>query len=161
MTGVAKGKKPCIWVDMALDKDGNWIDGRTLRKLPPGERRRRRRAYETANRELFREAARKFAKANPGYKTQRQKIARERGIAAYGGKCSCCGEKNKGFLTIDHINGPGNDRQPSNGRRIKGLKMWEKLQARNWPKDNYQLLCFNCNCGKQANNGICPHKKGG
>lgn len=24
--------------------------------------------------------------------------------------------------------------------------------------DRYQLLCFNCNCGRHRNGGVCPHK---
>lgn len=26
--------------------------------------------------------------------------------------------------------------------------------------DELQLLCFNCNCGRQRNGGVCPHVDG-
>lgn len=72
-------------------------------------------------------------------------------IDAYGGKCNCCGERNTRFLTIDHIN---NDGYKERGNR--GIMF--KLRRLGWPKDIYQLLCWNCNCGRAANGGICPHK---
>ncbi len=73
------------------------------------------------------------------------------GVEAYGGCCQCCGEDNPYFLTIDHIGGR------SEIDDLHGEKLWRYLKKLGWPKDNYQLLCFNCNCGK-ANFGICPHK---
>lgn len=75
----------------------------------------------------------------------------------YGGdppKCACCGESNFGFLTLDHINNDGNK-----DRKLHGygpvLNMW--IIKNNYP-EGYQVLCFNCNCGKARNKGICPHK---
>ena len=28
-----------------------------------------------------------------------------------------------------------------------------------WPKDRYQLLCFNCNCAKERNGGVLPPER--
>jgi hypothetical protein len=67
-------------------------------------------------------------------------------IEAYGSKCVCCGEETKEFLTIYHIN---NEKKPS----VK-LHLW--LIKNNFPKDSYQLLCFNCNYAKGLF-GYCPH----
>jgi 5-methylcytosine-specific restriction endonuclease McrA len=82
------------------------------------------------------------------------RVAKLEGIAAYGGKCACCGESRSEFLTLDHING-----RATEPYRIAGQKAWARLKARGWPKDNYQLLCFNCNCAKGIY-GRCPHTAG-
>jgi len=64
-------------------------------------------------------------------------------IKGYGGKCELCGEDNPHSLTIDHINGDGAEE-----RRVLGgwEKLYKKLRDENYPKDNYRLLCYNCNC---------------
>lgn len=78
-------------------------------------------------------------------------------IDAYGGRCSCCGEDNPAFLSIDHIENDGNKhRQTGVGC---GNKFYQWLIRNNFPKDNYQLLCFNCNQGKRVNGGVCPHQQ--
>lgn len=74
-------------------------------------------------------------------------------INHYGGKCECCGEKEILFLTIDHINGGGN-----NHRKIIGYsKLYYWLKKNNYPK-GYRVLCFNCNCVLGFTD-VCPHKK--
>lgn len=82
------------------------------------------------------------------------KRAREKVFLHYGGvnlKCVCCGEKERGFLTIDHINNDG-----SVHRKItKNLYYW--LVSHNFP-EGFQVLCFNCNLGKGIY-GKCPHVK--
>lgn len=77
-------------------------------------------------------------------------------IQAYGGKCVCCGESHPRFLTIDHINGGGTKHRRDIG--WSGSSVAKYLRRMGWPQDGYQLLCFNCNCGRAFNNGICPHK---
>jgi 5-methylcytosine-specific restriction endonuclease McrA len=91
----------------------------------------------------------------PKGKRTSQRAAKLEGIAAYGGKCACCGETRVEFLTLDHIH--GREGEPY---RITGQKAWARLKSRGWPKDNYQLLCFNCNCAKGIY-GQCPHKAEG
>lgn len=79
---------------------------------------------------------------------------KSRVITEYGGKCICCGESEPLFLTIDHINGNGNvQRKNSKTRRI-----YNWLEKHRYPKNEYRLLCYNCNCGRQINNGVCPHQ---
>jgi hypothetical protein len=73
-------------------------------------------------------------------------------IAHYGGKCMCCGETEEAFLSIDHINGGGNEHRKKVHRHI-GL--W--LKKNNYP-DGFQILCHNCNQAK-GYYGICPHQK--
>lgn len=72
-------------------------------------------------------------------------------IEMYGGCCKCCGEENPSFLTADHINRDGNvERKRGRGVKYKDL-------IRSFRKD-IQILCFNCNCGRELHDGICPHK---
>ena len=77
-------------------------------------------------------------------------------IAAYGGKCVCCGETESFFLTLDHIfdDGAEDRRQRKTGG---GSMMYEQLRKEGWPQGRLQLLCWNCNCGRRLNDGICPH----
>lgn len=71
-------------------------------------------------------------------------------------KCACCGETEIDFLSLDHINGGGNKHRKSLG--IRSIYSW--IIKNNFP-DGFQVLCMNCQFGKQLNNGVCPHKKGG
>lgn len=76
-------------------------------------------------------------------------------IAGYGGTCACCGENDPLFLTIDHVEGNGNEERRSAGFGNRRLLL--KIIAAGFPAE-YQVLCFNCNCGRQRNDGICPHE---
>ena len=77
-------------------------------------------------------------------------------IKNYGGKCVCCNEKTPEFLTIDHINEDGWKER----KNYSSNYIYITLKNRGYPKDNYQLLCFNCNIGKHYR-GICPHNTSG
>lgn len=74
---------------------------------------------------------------------------------AYGGAhCNCCGESERRFLTIDHINNDGAaERREMNNRG--GYAFYARLRTRGFPV-GYQVLCFNCNMSK-GHYGICPH----
>jgi hypothetical protein len=76
-------------------------------------------------------------------------------INAYGGKCACCGETNLMFLTLDHVNNDGKEYRKHSKDRYKEYR---RAIEDNYP-DNLQVLCYNCNCGKSRNGGICPHKQ--
>lgn len=71
----------------------------------------------------------------------------------YGRKCNCCGEEVTLLLTVDHVNNDGSF--DKNNR--SGTSLYRKVIKENYP-DKYQILCFNCNMGKNRNKGICPHK---
>jgi len=77
----------------------------------------------------------------------------------YGNKCNCCGEVEPMFLTIDHVNNDGfKDKTKGGiGYRILGITLYKKIIEENFPS-KYQLLCWNCNCGKARNKGVCPHE---
>lgn len=74
-------------------------------------------------------------------------------IAAYGGCCACCGEDMPEFLTIDHLAGGGTKHRLSIGNN---LIKW--LKKKGWPREGFQLLCYNCNCSK-GSYGECPHER--
>lgn len=77
-------------------------------------------------------------------------------IEAYGGRCACCGESNPVFLTLEHLNGGGtvhHDKRGTSG-------MLRDIRREGFPKDRYAVLCYNCNCGKAKNGGVCPHQAG-
>ena len=74
----------------------------------------------------------------------------------YGDKCGCCGEANLAFLTIEHLNGGGRAH-----RRVIGgsaTSLLYDIKKRDFPPE-FEILCFNCNCGKARNGGVCPHKE--
>lgn len=71
----------------------------------------------------------------------------------YGGRlCSCCGESNIVFLTIDHLDNNG-----SKHRKEITTTIFRWLRNNNYPK-GFQVLCWNCNLGKYYCKGTCPHK---
>lgn len=77
-------------------------------------------------------------------------------IKAYGGKCECCNETRIEFLSVDHINGGGNLHRKVVGG---GFRFYRWLKQNEFPKEEYRLLCFNCNCAIGFF-GYCPHQKG-
>lgn len=82
----------------------------------------------------------------------RSAIKRQLILDAYGNKCVCCGESEPEFLQLDHINNDGNKQRKDLG--IRYIYQW--IIDRNFPKDNYQLLCANCNWSKRKF-GDCIH----
>lgn len=103
-------------------------------------------------------------KNNEEWRNRRKQAAKESRrqvraeiIKAYGGKCLCCGEDTPEFLVVDHIN--GRDKVPlgQGNNRLGGL-MYAWLKRNNYPKDNYRLLCSNCN-NARAWFGCCPHEQ--
>jgi hypothetical protein len=76
-------------------------------------------------------------------------------IAAYGGKCTCCGVSEPQFLTLEHLNGGGRKERRKFSNRA-GL-LYLDLQKRGWPS-GYTVLCFNCNSAK-GHYGVCPHAR--
>lgn len=93
-----------------------------------------------------------------------RKERRKRILDHYGGKCICCGETEPIFLSIDHIDGGGNEHRrqignnPSHRCGSSSTQFARWIEENNYP-DILQILCHNCNMGKHLNNGICPHKQ--
>ena len=82
-------------------------------------------------------------------------------FGAYGGyRCACCGEVERAFLTLDHINNDGAKmrREVLGSRSLAGYRTYRWLAAHSFPA-GYQVLCMNCNHGKRMNDGVCPHQQ--
>jgi len=94
-----------------------------------------------------------YSIAKTSYRQRKRFDRKLQVLSHYGSKCQCCGEDNPDLLTIDHVNGGGNKHRRSIGES-SGIHRW--LVKNNFP-DGFRLLCFNCNCGRQINGGVCPH----
>ncbi len=77
---------------------------------------------------------------------------RQEVIAAYGGKCACCGECGTDFLTLDHIHNDGHMEDKAVRKRL-----YDHVKQLGFPKDRFQLLCYNCNFSK-GRRGVCQHQ---
>ena len=71
-------------------------------------------------------------------------------------QCTCCGEKEIDFLSLDHIYNNGGNHRKKIG---KGIMMLNWAIKNNFPPI-FQLLCMNCNFskGKKGNNCKCIHQ---
>lgn len=104
-----------------------------------------RRAYYERNRQKMNEQCRDY----------KRRLKAEM-VAAYGGRCECCGEAEITFLTLEHVNRDGADHKRRLGTN-GGHAIWLDLKKRGWPKDGFTLLCWNCNCSTK-NGAACAHK---
>lgn len=92
------------------------------------------------------------------YARQRYQEIRDKCFQAYGGyRCNCCGECEPRFLTIDHVHNDGATHWRSlYGHTQHRGPIYSWLRRHDYP-EGFQVLCFNCNCGRALNHGICPH----
>jgi hypothetical protein len=88
------------------------------------------------------------ANTRANYRRIRQKL-----FNLYGAACACCGETEPMFLEIDHVNGGGHKHYKA--RSAYGAYRDMIKEGRS---PLYQLLCSNCNRGRQRNGGVCPHQ---
>jgi hypothetical protein len=118
-------------------------------------------AYFIQNKERLREYRRTryaehkdeiCAKRNAYHRRLRQQV-----LAGYGNRCACCGETNSGFLSLDHVNGGGRKHRQELG---SAPMVWLAAIKAGFPAE-YQVLCYNCNLGRQFNGGKCPHETEG
>jgi len=147
---VKKWKRPdratpdvCYGCKVALVRGQNWTTSKDAPKYCRVCANERSKAY------YYRNPAAQIAKRSRYY----GKLRRE-AYAAYGGRCACCGESRFEFLTIDHIKGDGAEHRKT---VAPGSRILQWLQQRGWPKEDFQLLCWNCNCAKGIRGG-CPHE---
>jgi hypothetical protein len=125
-------------------------------------RKRATKKWNAAHREELAAKRKLRYDTDPEYRARKIALAsadvrkrKRRAMDAYGGKCSCCGEAELAFLTIDHIDGNGAEHR----REIKnrgGGTFYAWLHSHGYP-DGFQVLCANCNLGRHINGGICPH----
>lgn len=72
----------------------------------------------------------------------------------YGGyRCACCAETRSQFLTLDHIDGGG----ALERKRLGVAGHYYKWLIESGYSTKLQVLCWNCNCGRYKNGGVCPH----
>jgi hypothetical protein len=129
--------------------------------------RARMNAWFLAHKKEAKQRAASWYKQNPSHTWSEEKKERTRAnwrryrrewldvvIDHYGARCACCGETNRGFLTIDHINNDGAILRKIHG---SGLRLYRWIIKINYP-DFFQVLCYNCNFGRQRNGGCCPHR---
>ena len=91
---------------------------------------------------------------------EKRQALRNEVIDAYGGKCACCGETHREFLSIDHIEGGGGSHRRTLAETGNySRKLYPFLKAEGFPKDKYRLLCMNCNWARMMY-GHCPHGNG-
>ena len=131
-------------------------DWRAANRLKDREHKREYRNRKIANGTPEEVAALRAAEAD---KTKRnQAKCRDEVYGAYGGyKCNCCGEAERMFLSIDHVNNDGAQERKSGKYSGGGSAFYNWLRKNNFPT-GYQVLCMNCQVGKHRNGGVCPHQ---
>lgn len=67
----------------------------------------------------------------------------EAAVAALGGKCVWCGEFEREFLTIDHVDNDGNSE-----RRLGSIGWKRRILDGELDASKYRVLCHNCNLGR-------------
>lgn len=85
-----------------------------------------------------------------GRRVDKYRALRDEVIDMYGARCACCGETERMFLSLDHVNNNGWEERRGHSNMV-GYK-----RAKQYPNE-YQVLCHNCNHGRYLNGGICPH----
>ena len=138
--------------------------GRKWRSENPERVKRAQEAWKARNPGLAKQrAAEWYEKYKPTARArerQRYHSVKDAVYEAYGNKCNCCGESNRAFLSVDHVNNDGNQRRREKGygvgRRSGGMGLYKTIVQEQFPP-HYQILCMNCNFGKARNNGVCPH----
>lgn len=92
------------------------------------------------------------AKARRSCREEHRRLRREI-IAGYGGVCVHCGDDRWQVLTVDHINGGGTRHRKQFHGNAGMFYRW--LRDQGFPRDDYRLLCYNCNCAR-AHTGALP-----
>ena len=94
------------------------------------------------------------AKQGEWHKEDRRQL-RDRVLRMYGGKCACCGENERAFLAIDHINGGGTKHIRSFSNCDAYYKWLIELGHR---RKGFRVLCHNCNFAEHFCEKGCPHR---
>ena len=133
-------------------------------KIPIEERRAYHRSWYAKNKEKLKPILNERAKKDYWNKREfKQKQAKgyrdkikDEFFLEYGNKCACCGEVERAFLTLEHINRDGKLHRDTVGHTV--TSQLRDLKKRGWPKGDYEILCFNCNRATWEQ-GICPHRR--
>jgi hypothetical protein len=126
--------------------------------------RKRVKEWQSNNRDHCNEQQREYRKQNAtpwreATKRYRAKLKAD-GVAAYGGCCSCCGEIELEFLTLDHVDGGGGAHRKLLKRqgRMGGGAPWLIAKQEGYPP-TYRVLCSNCNTSAAQGGGVCVHQR--
>jgi hypothetical protein len=115
-------------------------------------------AYREKHHERLRVSDREKYRKNPEYQADvRRRYYRKLQdvvFKKYGDLCACCGEDERIFLSIDHVNNDGAAHRKEIG---VGHILFRWIIENDFP-NTLQLLCCNCNLGKHRNGGVCPHE---
>lgn len=126
--------------------------------------------YYQRNRDRLIQKAEQWNKENYGKHREigrrSEQKHKDMAYASYGGyKCQCCGETERSFLVLDHVNDDGakNRRAEINSKGNwtkvgphSGAKLYRWLRNNNYPP-YFQVLCSNCNLSKARYKGVCIH----
>lgn len=102
------------------------------------------RRYKYATDKKYRDSVAAAAKA-------RYKRLRDEMFAAYGNSCTCCGEKCREFLTLEHL-----IPRVRGQYRGSGTGEHSRLSRAGWPAGEATVMCMNCNHAR-GRLGECQH----
>ena len=146
---------------MAVSKEHKAAYQKKWYAAHPGYRKEKWAALTPEQKEKYRQQKAEYYKLNGDKRraaSREQTFKRKMAvIEAYGGECVCCGETRPQFLSIDHVKGNGRKHVESLGRG-RGHDFYRWLRDQGFPKDDFRLLCMNCNFSIGAY-GFCPHDR--
>lgn len=145
--------------EMTEENSYYWKDARHCRRCRRDKEDRYRKRCPERTRATGRKSHAKYRVENAAKKKIYRDALKDEAFRHYGGPiCACCGEFQKVFLTLDHKDGGGNTERRKIAKRkdFGGWHLCLYLKRHGWPS-GYQVLCWNCNYGKHANSGTCPH----
>jgi len=131
------------------------INKRNRRKNEPGFREKELaiiKAWYKKNRKRILEQRRKYRRTY--FKRLKDEV-----YEAYGGyKCQCpgCRVTEPLFLTLDHVKNNAKKILKLHGNE-RGMKQLLWIKKNGFPKGMFLVMCWNCNCGRARNGGVCPH----
>jgi len=145
---------------MSRDPERHRIRERLRYRANPGPSIQRRRLWYKNNTKRAKQGAKLRYQRNRAQHVinvrEERKRLRRLVIQQLGGKCSCCGEHQHEFLTIDHVNNDGREHRRATGG--SSTRMYRDIRRQGFPRKKYQVHCFNCNLAKSIY-GTCPHQR--
>lgn len=106
--------------------------------------------------EKQREYLKQYRKKNPNYHSDWGAAKRKELVDFLGGHCKHCSNSDIRVLQVDHVHGGGiqESKRYSHNRRQFNNDILNGVL----PKENYQILCANCNWIKRFTNKECKPK---
>jgi len=133
-----------LWRLANLDRDRE--TNRRYVVTHPGYHTQYSRAWRAANPDKAEEQRRRQAPYLAEWTRQEHARLRAAVLDHYGSSCACCGSTD--YLSIDHVNGDGEEHRKQVGIRT-GTKTYRWLVRNNFP-EGFQTLCAACNASKRS-----------